>query len=155
MDGVDHLSHSLFWSMLVNIGGFIWGSLLSRPSELEQLQAGEFVRKLDTPHVFVGSPECFVPKAERAAVERLQACIADRDAETRGVLEKAKATETHSLRLKEALAAAEANAAAYTAKYHLLEASTSAGSARVRALEERMTGPRPASFLSFRGIIYR
>ena len=49
MDGVDHLSHSLFWSMLVNIGGFIWGSLLSRPSELEQLQAGEFVRKLDTP----------------------------------------------------------------------------------------------------------
>ena len=86
---------------------------------------------------------------DRAAVERLQACIADRDAETRGVLEKAKATEAHSLKLRETLAAAEANAAAYTAKYQLLEASTSAGSARLRALEERMTGPRPASFLSF------
>ena len=33
MKGVDHLSHSLFWSMVVNIGGFIWVSLLSRPSE--------------------------------------------------------------------------------------------------------------------------
>ena len=65
---------------------------------------------------------------DRAAVERLQACIADRDAETARVLEKAKATEAHSLKLRETLAAAEANAAAYTAKYHLLEASTSAGS---------------------------
>jgi Na+/proline symporter/signal transduction histidine kinase len=49
MDGVDPLSHSLFWSMLVNIGGFVWVSLLSRPSDLEQLQAGEFVQKLDSP----------------------------------------------------------------------------------------------------------
>ncbi len=49
MEGVDHLSHSLFWSMVVNIGGFIWVSLLSKPSELEQLQADEFVRKLDSP----------------------------------------------------------------------------------------------------------
>ena len=76
---------------------------------------------------------------DHAAVERLQACLQDRDAETRGVLEKAKVTEAHSLKLRERLAAAEANAAAYTAKYHLLEASTSAGSARVRAIEERMT----------------
>ena len=49
LDGADHLSHSLFWSMLVNIGAFIWVSLLSRPSELEQLQADEFVQKLDSP----------------------------------------------------------------------------------------------------------
>ena len=55
------------------------------------------------------------------------------------MLDQAKATEAHSLKLRETLAAAEANAAAYTAKYHLLEASTSAGSARVRAIEERMT----------------
>jgi Na+/proline symporter/nitrogen-specific signal transduction histidine kinase len=49
LSGIDHLSHSLFWSMLVNIGGFVWVSLLSRPSDLEQLQAGEFVQKLDSP----------------------------------------------------------------------------------------------------------
>ena len=49
MSGVDLLSHSLFWSMLVNVGGFIWVSLLSMPSDLEQLQADEFVRKLDSP----------------------------------------------------------------------------------------------------------
>lgn len=49
LDGADELSHSLFWSMLVNIGAFIWVSLLSRPSDLEQLQAGEFVQKLDSP----------------------------------------------------------------------------------------------------------
>ncbi|MEQ8806622.1 MAG: sensor histidine kinase [Rhodospirillales bacterium] len=49
LDRVDHLSHSLFWSMLVNVGGFVWVSLLSQPSDLEQLQAGEFVQKLDSP----------------------------------------------------------------------------------------------------------
>jgi hypothetical protein len=86
---------------------------------------------------------------DHAAVERLQACLRDRDAETARVLDQAKATEAHSLKLRETLAAAEADAAAYTAKYQLLEKSTSAGSARLRAIEERMTGPRPASFLSF------
>ena len=48
------------------------------------------------------------------------------------------------MKLRETLAAAEANAAAYVAKYHLLEASTSAGSARVRAIEERMTAQEAA-----------
>ena len=124
-----------------------WGIdlLVRREAAAEEGQLRGLVRGDQLGAAVLPAEPGFAP----AAVERLQACIADRDAETRGVLEKAKATEANSLKLRERLAAAEANAAAYTAKYHLLEASTSAGSARVRAIEERMTGPRPASFLSF------
>ena len=125
------------------------GSLARKADEVKRLETTLRQREQDAVEANERFEEILAKRDadDQAAVERLQACIADRDAETRGVLEKAKATEAHSLKLKETLAAAEANAAAYTAKYHLLEASTSAGSARVRALEERMTGPRPASFL--------
>ena len=43
MQGMDYLSHALFWSMLVNIGGYIAVSLASRQSALERVQATLFV----------------------------------------------------------------------------------------------------------------
>jgi signal transduction histidine kinase len=43
LDGLDHLSHAMFWSMLANIGGFIIFSLWSRQSPLERVQAVLFV----------------------------------------------------------------------------------------------------------------
>ena len=43
MAEADPLVHSLFWSMLLNAGGLILGSLLTRQSRLEQIQASVFV----------------------------------------------------------------------------------------------------------------
>ncbi len=41
--GMDSLSHALFWSMLVNIGGYIALSLRSHQSAIERIQAALFV----------------------------------------------------------------------------------------------------------------
>ncbi len=43
LDGMTPLSHALFWSMLVNIGGYIFFSLRSWQSPIERLQALQFV----------------------------------------------------------------------------------------------------------------
>ncbi|QOC22128.1 histidine kinase [Wenzhouxiangella sp. AB-CW3] len=43
MSGFDHLTHSLFWSLLANIGAFVLVSLLTRPSAREASQAERFV----------------------------------------------------------------------------------------------------------------
>ena len=105
------------------------GSLARKADEVKRLEAIIQQKDQDAVEASQGFEECLRKRDadDRAAVERLQVCIADRDAETRGVLEKAKATEAHSLKLRERLAAAEANAAAYTAKY-ISRSSTSAGS---------------------------
>lgn len=43
LQGFDTLSHSLFWSMLANIGGYVAVSLFSRQNALERIQAAFFV----------------------------------------------------------------------------------------------------------------
>ncbi|RMD60966.1 MAG: histidine kinase, partial [Alphaproteobacteria bacterium] len=43
LNGMDALSHALFWSMTANVGGYVLGSLLSRPSAMERIQAALFV----------------------------------------------------------------------------------------------------------------
>ncbi len=43
LDGLDPLTHSLFWSMLLNIGAYVVVSLLDRPSLVERAQATAFV----------------------------------------------------------------------------------------------------------------
>ncbi len=43
VEGLDTLSHALFWSLLFNVGGYIALSLLTRPSALERVQAALFV----------------------------------------------------------------------------------------------------------------
>ncbi|HEY9549660.1 MAG TPA: ATP-binding protein, partial [Kiloniellaceae bacterium] len=43
LQGLDSLSHALFWSMLANIGGYVIVSLLSRQSAIERIQAVLFV----------------------------------------------------------------------------------------------------------------
>lgn len=43
MDGLDPLTHALFWSLLLNIGAFVVVSLLDRPSLGERAQATAFV----------------------------------------------------------------------------------------------------------------
>ncbi|MDG4598077.1 MAG: ATP-binding protein [Candidatus Contendobacter sp.] len=39
----DPYMHSVFWSMLVNVGGLVFGSMLSRPNAIEQVQGSQFV----------------------------------------------------------------------------------------------------------------
>ncbi len=41
--GFDHMSHSFFWSMFLNIGGFVGVSLVTRQSAIERVQAALFV----------------------------------------------------------------------------------------------------------------
>jgi Na+/proline symporter/nitrogen-specific signal transduction histidine kinase len=43
MDGMDHLSHALFWTMLVNVGAYVGFSLITRASAIERVQASLFV----------------------------------------------------------------------------------------------------------------
>lgn len=43
LTGLDSLSHGVFWSMLANVGGFMIGSLWSRQSPIERVQAALFV----------------------------------------------------------------------------------------------------------------
>ena len=43
LDGLDPISHAMFWSMLVNIGAYVGVSLLSRQSLMEQAQARRFI----------------------------------------------------------------------------------------------------------------
>ncbi len=48
--GLQHLDpymHGMFWSMLVNVGGLVFGSLLSQPDPIEQVQASQFVNVLE------------------------------------------------------------------------------------------------------------
>lgn len=41
--GMDPYMHAVFWSMLVNIGGLVYGSLCSHPDPIEQVQGSQFV----------------------------------------------------------------------------------------------------------------
>ncbi len=43
MQGMDYLSHALFWSMLANVGAYVAVSLASRQSAIERIQAALFV----------------------------------------------------------------------------------------------------------------
>jgi len=43
LDGLDPLTHALFWSLLLNIGAYVLVSLLDRPSLVERAQATAFV----------------------------------------------------------------------------------------------------------------
>lgn len=43
LDGMDQIAHALFWSMLVNIGGYVAVSLMTEQHTLERQQAAHFV----------------------------------------------------------------------------------------------------------------
>ncbi|MBS1247444.1 MAG: histidine kinase [Proteobacteria bacterium] len=43
LQGLDPYMHSVFWSMLINIGGLVFGSTLSKPDAIEQVQGSQFV----------------------------------------------------------------------------------------------------------------
>ena len=43
LSGMDPLSHTLFWSMLLNTVAYCWGSIVSFPTPLERLQGAQVV----------------------------------------------------------------------------------------------------------------
>jgi Na+/proline symporter/nitrogen-specific signal transduction histidine kinase len=55
LSGLDQISHSLFWSMLANVGAYIGVSLVSTPSAVESTQAILFVDALRHPGGALGS----------------------------------------------------------------------------------------------------
>ena len=66
--GLDPIEHALFWSMLVNVGGFVFVSLLDRPSTIEATQATLFVECL-SPDERAAEPD---PRATRAQLGDLR-----------------------------------------------------------------------------------
>ncbi|TGE28799.1 sensor histidine kinase [Hymenobacter metallicola] len=54
LEGLDYLSHGLFWSWFFNIGCYVGFSLLSEPTPLEQRQADVFVDVFRYRNVFEG-----------------------------------------------------------------------------------------------------
>jgi len=49
LKGFDSLSHALFWSMLLNIGGYVVVSLSGKVSPIDRIQGGLFVDMFDNP----------------------------------------------------------------------------------------------------------
>ena len=47
LEDMNIYMHSVFWSMLANIGGLVFGSILSRPDPLEQVQGSQFVNVME------------------------------------------------------------------------------------------------------------
>jgi len=47
IEGLDPIVHSVMWSMVLNVGAFCLGSMLSFPSPLERLQGAQFVNVFD------------------------------------------------------------------------------------------------------------
>jgi signal transduction histidine kinase/Na+/proline symporter len=43
LNGLDNISHGTFWSLLLNIAFYVWGSLVAKPTSLEHNQAVLFV----------------------------------------------------------------------------------------------------------------
>ena len=81
LDGLDPLAHGVFWSLLVNVGGYLLGSVLSTQDADERSQAAAFVgdaEKTEAPRVpaILSVPEIerlihlYVPEDEADAVLR-------------------------------------------------------------------------------------
>ena len=50
LNGLDPITHAVFWSMLVNIGALVMGSLLGAQGALERVQANRYVNALGASH---------------------------------------------------------------------------------------------------------
>ncbi|MDQ2695963.1 MAG: sensor histidine kinase [Pseudomonadota bacterium] len=48
LEGLGPYTHALFWSMLINVGGLVLGSVLSRRDAIERVQASQFVEVFET-----------------------------------------------------------------------------------------------------------
>jgi Na+/proline symporter/signal transduction histidine kinase len=70
LSGLDPLTHTLFWSMLLNIGLFVAGSLLWEQSQSERRLADEFVDALRGRSALRYAPgrEAAIPLARRAGL---------------------------------------------------------------------------------------
>ncbi len=74
LEGLDPVAHTVFWSLLFNLGFYILGSLLEEPSEESQSRAEAFVGALSGASMFRGSGrhEANIPVADkRRRIEEL------------------------------------------------------------------------------------
>ncbi len=66
LQGFGHVPHAVFWSMLANVSMYIAGSLLSRPSTIEQTQATLFVDVFKFSELSAGS---VIPRGTASSLE--------------------------------------------------------------------------------------
>ncbi len=81
LSGMDIVSHSLFWSMLFNLGGYIAGSLVSGQSLVERIQATRFVdvfRQSDETETGIWRGKATVADLRRMVVRFVGKAAADR-----------------------------------------------------------------------------
>lgn len=55
LEGLDPVTHAVFWSMIVNVGGLVLGSLLSERDAIERVQATRFVDVFEHDHEHGGA----------------------------------------------------------------------------------------------------
>ncbi|MEL6682344.1 MAG: ATP-binding protein [Pseudomonadota bacterium] len=91
IDGLDPLVHGILWSMVLNTGMFILGSLMSFPAPLERLQGAQFVnvfeRSVAAPAWTRGAAgaEDLLIMSQRILGSREAQAIFEREAERQGL----------------------------------------------------------------------
>jgi signal transduction histidine kinase len=124
LQGMDHLSHALFWSMLANIGGYIAVSLGSHQSAIERIQGALFVdvfRHSGMP----GGPRFWRGSATVADLRALLVRFVGVDMAERALANYARARDLNLAKLREA----DADLVSFTER--LLAGAIGAASARV------------------------
>ncbi len=85
LNGLDTISHAVFWSLLANVGGLVLVSTATRQSALETIQATQFVRAMDAagaaPDVYFWRGETTVGELARLTERFLGAQTAQREFE--------------------------------------------------------------------------
>ncbi|MEO0932173.1 MAG: sodium:solute symporter, partial [Pseudomonadota bacterium] len=91
IEGMDPLVHGILWSMLLNAGMFVLGSLMSFPAPLERLQGAQFVnvfeRSAAAPAWTRGAAgaEDLLVMSQRILGSREAQAIFEREAERQGL----------------------------------------------------------------------
>ncbi len=71
LEGLDNISHSLFWSMLFNVGGFLAVAMTDRQTRIERIQATLFVEAFSAQTSAAGSDIVLSGEDGRASVQAL------------------------------------------------------------------------------------
>ncbi len=86
MNVFDRISHSVFWSMVANVGAYIVGSLFSKPTAIEHTQAAMFVDvfkysgKIQDPSIWRGTayvPDLVSMLEQFLGKEKTQSALSD------------------------------------------------------------------------------
>jgi Na+/proline symporter/nitrogen-specific signal transduction histidine kinase len=124
LQGMDHLSHALFWSMLANIGGYVALSIGNHQSAIERIQGALFVDVFRHSGM-QGGPRFWRGSATVADLRALLVRFVGADTAERALNNYARARDLNLAKLREA----DADLVNFTER--LLAGAIGAASARV------------------------